>query len=302
MKRNGGLAFLLVLAFVFVWTFHACHATTRGDEATIPTPVVDNQSEIPPGTQPGPLVAPSTPMIPTPADKDAEPKPDDLTKKPAIIATIAGEVIGTEVVEVEPGQLLELEPQGAADEVLVRWNYSSFIRYKTTRDRGHYVAASFTAEDAGRVILVGAVWNGESNGFAAGPMRWVVVSGRAPQPPPVVVTPSDPSTPPVVHPADPSAITAVVYVYEKDDGTTPPGVLSGLNRLNRERKIPATNVDDDVTNGDGEVPEQYKIPIAETRAKSPADKLKPALVVMRGGKADVWHDVTTELDVMEAAK
>lgn len=91
MKRNGGLAFLLVLAFVFVWTFHDCHATTRGDEIK-PQPVVDNQSEIPPGTQPGPLVAPSTPSIPTPADKDAEPKPDDLTTKPAIIATIAGEV------------------------------------------------------------------------------------------------------------------------------------------------------------------------------------------------------------------
>lgn len=295
-RRHNGLAFVLLLVFVFVWSFHLCHATTRGDEATPPT-VVDNQSEIPPGTQPGPLVVPSTPTTPTPADKDAEPKPDDLAPKPAILATIAGEVIGTDVVEVEPGQLLELEPQGAADEILVRWNYSSFIRYKTTRDRGHYVAASFTAEDAGRVILVGAVWNGEPNGFAAGPMRWVVVSGRAPQPPPVV----DPTVPPVVTPTTPStptAITAATYVYEKDKGMPPSPVRVALNRINRETSIIATEFEQNSFDGSDEIPDQYKAALSAAKA----DGL-PALVVLSGDKVvRIVKAPTTETQVLEAVK
>lgn len=297
-RRHNGLAFILFLAFVFVWSFHLCNATTRGDEIK-PTPsVVDNQSEIPPGTQPGPLVVPMSPMVPTPADKDGEPKPDDLKTKPAIVATIAGEVIGTDVVEVQPGQLLELEPQGAAAEILVRWNYSSFIRYKTTRDRGHYVAASFTAEDAGRVILVGAVWNGEPNGFAAGPMRWIIVSGHGPQPPPVV----DPTVPPVVTPTPPStpttSITAATYVFEKDDGMPPSPVRVALNRINRETSIIATEFEQNSFDGSDEIPDQYKAALASAKAEG-----LPALVVLAGDKVvRVVKAPKTELSVMEAVK
>lgn len=261
-----------------------------------PATPVDVQSEIPPGTQPGPLVPPSNvPSTPTPADKDADPKPDDLAPKPAILATIAGEVIGTDVVEVQPGQLLELEPQGAAESVLVRWNYSSFIRYKTTRDRGHYVAASFTAEDAGRVILVGAVWNGD--GYAAGPMRWVVVSGKAPQPPPVVA----PNVPPVVTPTTPStptSITAATYVFEKDQTAVPNGVRVALNRINRETSIVATEFEQNSFDGSDEIPDQYKAALLEAKSVG-----LPALVVLSGDKVvRSVKDPRTESAVMEAVK
>lgn len=75
-------------------------------------------------------------------------------------------------------------------------------------------------------------------------------------------------------PLGPSA-TAVVYVYEKDDTPVPSGVLAGINRLNRESKVVATVIDDDVVDGNGEVPDQYKVPIAKAREAG-----LPSLVVM----------------------
>lgn len=94
----------------------------------------------------------------------------------------------------------------------------------------------------------------------------------------------------------PVAATAVVYVYEKDQGTPPAAVLSALNTLNVDRKIVATPVDRDVKDGNGETPEQYKIPFAE------ADKAGlPALVVMSGDvAAKVVKAPTTAEQVLEA--
>lgn len=175
-----------VTACVFVCLLANCGAQ---QPQTAP---IDTQPETPPGTQPAPLVAPTIIKPNEPSD-DVGPTPDDLKTKPGIVVTIGGEIIETPVVAVQVGQLVEFSPQGAADETLVRWNYSSSIRYKTTRDRGHYVAATFTPDDVGRVILVGAVWNGDAAGYAFGPMRWVIVSGHAPQPPPDVVPPKPPT-------------------------------------------------------------------------------------------------------------
>lgn len=93
-------------------------------------------------------------------------------------------------------------------------------------------------------------------------------------------------------------VTAVVYVYEKDQTAVPPAVASGLNRLNRERKIMATNFDRDTKDGTGEVPDQYKVPLAAA-----VDKGVPSLVVLAGEKVvRVVLDPKTEEAVMEAAK
>lgn len=71
--------------------------------------------------------------------------------------------------------------------------------------------------------------------------------------------------------------TAAVYVYEKDASAVPPAVTVGLNRLNRERKIVATLLEDDTTDGHGDVPDQYRAALDAAR-----DRGLPALVVLSG--------------------
>ncbi len=93
-------------------------------------------------------------------------------------------------------------------------------------------------------------------------------------------------------------VTSATYVYEKDDSAIPSGVMGGLNRLNREGKIVATIVDKDVVDGNGQTPEQYKVPIASAKEAG-----LPSLVVMGGSKViRVVKSPKTEEEVMEAAK
>lgn len=61
------------------------------------------------------------------------------------------------------------------------------------------------------------------------------------------------------------SVTAVTYVYEKDETAVPSEVMAGLDCLNREKKVVATAIDDDVKNGNGETPAQYKAPIEAAR-------------------------------------
>ena len=84
--------------------------------------------------------------------------------------------------------------------------------------------------------------------------------------------------------------TAATYVYEKDTNAVPPGVLAGLNRLNREKKITASVFEEDTRDGSGEVPDQFKA--ALTAATSAG---LPALVVTGGDSVlNVVKAPTTE--------
>ncbi|MEY3205030.1 MAG: hypothetical protein RLZZ21_1361 [Planctomycetota bacterium] len=74
-----------------------------------------------------------------------------------------------------------------------------------------------------------------------------------------------------------SAPTAAVYVYEKDASAIPTGVTVGINRLNRERQIVATLMEDDTTDGHGDVPDQYREALDAARKAG-----MPALVVLSG--------------------
>ena len=80
---------------------------------------------------------------------------------------------------------------------------------------------------------------------------------------------------PVVQPAE---VDACVLVYEKDSHVVEPSVRAALNTLNR-RNVLATLLEDDVTDGDGDIPEQYKLPLEAARKAG-----LPCLVVMAGGK------------------
>ena len=90
--------------------------------------------------------------------------------------------------------------------------------------------------------------------------------------------------------------TAAVYVYEKDSHAVPPGVTVGLNRLNRERQILATLVEADATDGDGEVPDQYRAAVEAAKAKG-----LPALVVLSGSTVLSIVKAPTDADAVVRA-
>lgn len=114
--------------------------------------------------------------------------------------------------------------------------------------------------------------------------------------PPIVVPPVV-VEPPVVVPVKPTAVT---FVYEKDLHVVPPPVLAAFNKLNRQGII-ANPFEDDTQDGTGDVPDQYKVPLAAALAAGFPDK--PVLVVTAGAKVlRVVKDPKTEAEVMEAVK
>lgn len=286
------LLFAAVLCGLLFSPLHAEAPKAPPVESPNPSLTMD----VPPGTNPLPIRAPE-PKPSTVVDTDkVEPTKDELKVPFAFVAKIRGVVVTTPVVTLPLGQMLELTFEGTDVDKNgpIKLTCSADIPDKTIRDLGHYVA--LTGDTDGDYLLHAAQNSPDASVPPVVAQLWVRI-GRGPRPPPN--DPTDPDVKPDPKPVEPapSTITAVVYVYEKDDGTPPPGVLSGLNRLNREQKILATAIDDDVTNGDGDTPEQYKIPVESARSKG-----LPALVVMRGTKPEVWHDVNTEPDVLGAIK
>ena len=71
--------------------------------------------------------------------------------------------------------------------------------------------------------------------------------------------------------------TAAVYVYEKDDGGVPAYVTVAVNRLNRERRVVATLLEADTTDGTGDVPDQYQAALDAARKAG-----LPAVVALAG--------------------
>lgn len=93
-------------------------------------------------------------------------------------------------------------------------------------------------------------------------------------------------------------ITDVVYVYEQREHPVPSGVMSGMNRLNREKNVVATFFDKDTKNAAGETPKQYVVPLAAAK-----DAGLPSLIVVAGDKAvKVVKDPKTEAQVVGAVQ
>lgn len=129
-------------------------------------------------------------------------------------------------------------------------------------------------------------------------LEFPIDEGKPPvQPPPATPPPATPpGTPPDKPPILTDKATAATYVYEQRDGAPPVGVQVGLNRLNRERNVIATLIDDDILDGTGQVPDQYKAPLAAAKQSG-----IPALVVTAGEKIlRVVNKPTTEQQVLEA--
>jgi hypothetical protein len=100
-----------------------------------------------------------------------------------------------------------------------------------------------------------------------------------------------PAWPVVVAPAK---VTAVTYVHD-EKAAIPSGVLAAISELNT-RGILASNYPDDATDGDDQVPDQYKVTLPAAKASG-----IPSLVVQAGDK--VLRTVkapTTKAQVLEA--
>ena len=94
-----------------------------------------------------------------------------------------------------------------------------------------------------------------------------------------------------------SPVTAVTYVYEKDDGDVPVAVRVAFDLLNR-KGITANPFEDDTRDGNNEVPDQYKV------ALEAANKAGlPSLVATAGQKVIRVVKAPTKVEeVLEAAK
>lgn len=103
-----------------------------------------------------------------------------------------------------------------------------------------------------------------------------------------------PPAPPVM----PSEATAATYVYDYPDMPVPIGVSTAIDRINRETEIRATLFEEDTLDGDGDVPDQYKV------ALEAANKMGlPAFVVQAGDTViNVVKDPKTQGEVMEAVR
>lgn len=96
-------------------------------------------------------------------------------------------------------------------------------------------------------------------------------------------------------PFSPNKVTSVTYVHD-EKFPIPSGVTAGLSELNM-KGILATDYPDDVTDGDDQVPNQYKVTLPAAKAVG-----IPALIVQAGDK--VLRTVkapTTKEQVLDAA-
>jgi len=99
---------------------------------------------------------------------------------------------------------------------------------------------------------------------------------------------------------DPSVkVTAVTYVYEKDQSAVPRPVQAALNKLHAAGGgVVASLFEDDAVTGLGTVPKQYAVALKAAREAG-----LPALVVTAGDVVlRVLKAPTTEAEVLEASK
>lgn len=114
----------------------------------------------------------------------------------------------------------------------------------------------------------------------------------------VVGDPPKPNPPPGPIDPAPSKVDRVTYVYEKSLHPILPEVSAALSKLNTEQGILATVFEQDSKDGDGNIPDQYKIALEAARKAG-----LPCLVVQSGTTVyKVKQSPKTATDVMEAIK
>jgi hypothetical protein len=94
-----------------------------------------------------------------------------------------------------------------------------------------------------------------------------------------------------------SALTAAVYIHEKDDTPVPSAVRAAISQLNSQGLL-ATEYEEDTTDGTDDVPAQYKLPLEAAKKAG-----LPAMVFLAKDKvAKVLKDPKTDTEILEAVK
>jgi hypothetical protein len=151
----------------------------------------------------------------------------------------------------------------------------------------------FNGDKAGPVTAVGVRYDAESKKVTRS-LHTLTIG------PPKPVDPVDPVDPPVdpIKPPPTTKATAVTFIYEKDQHEVPKPVLSALNKINREKKIVASILEADTTDGTGQVPAQYVVALAAAKKTG-----LPCLVVTAGDVVlSVTKDPKTEDSVLKAVQ
>ena len=100
--------------------------------------------------------------------------------------------------------------------------------------------------------------------------------------------------------SNPSKVTFVTYVYEKNEsGSPPPYVLTAIDKLNHDPyNIRSTTFEDDTNNGTGATPKQYVKPLEAAKKEG-----MPSVVGMKGeAVSKVVKSPQKEQDVLDVAK
>lgn len=147
----------------------------------------------------------------------------------------------------------------------------------------------FKATKPGDYVLV-IDWNDPPYGLT---FHRITVGGSAvPLTDPTKPAPSDPNNPTPNNPK----VDRVTWVWEKDSGPVPQYVSAALQRINAARSgVVASDFEDDTTDGNGEVPDQFKVALAASKtAGVPVLVLQAGSVVVRAWKP------STEAEIMES--
>ena len=174
-----------------------------------------------------------TPKIDTPTPTPAViPTPDDLDVGLQISATLDGEPVDANPITMEPGQLLVLTLTGADLDKTPRnaaWTLNREAKGRIFHDSTQRcLSFTATAQQADSYLFTAAV-NGL--GEDARPdvvARWVVVSGKGPQPPPDDVDPPIPPKPDPVDPVKPTSLRVMILRDLSEEGSLPRPQLAAL--------------------------------------------------------------------------
>jgi hypothetical protein len=164
------------------------------------------------------------------------------------------------IAPVKPAEIDESRSHVTRNNVTLTDNEAKAIIAAVKLGDGSYVVSSFPvgSKPVVKTLVVGS---------GPEPLR-----PSLPKPGPEPTTPSEPA---------PSAVTMVVYIYEKDQGGVPSQVMAGLNKVNRDSgfKIKAVTHEHDSKNGKSDIPKEYKPAMSESEKTG-----LPVLVVLAGDK------------------
>jgi len=95
-------------------------------------------------------------------------------------------------------------------------------------------------------------------------------------------------------PPPPQSVARVTYVYEKDDGSLPVGVVEAFHEINAAGDIIASEFEQNTVDGDGEVPQQYQTALAQAKDAG----LPAAVIEYADGSVAVIQAPTTKEQIL----